>query len=181
MHSAVLPAISDAFYSQAHNESAQALDFVSLLLSQHAPQQAQQTLNPYIKNALPLGVLGTGRVQPPQKMDAQKDTDSMMAIGWKMQSLDSAADLLLKSATRLELELERETRYWERVLAVKQQGWSVCRLPREKHTLSVKYGFSEGTYTLAFHSTLSISRYLQHTPIFAIVGYLHCDETKMVT
>jgi len=138
--------VADVHYSQAHNESAQALDFISLLLSQHAPHQAQQTLNPFIKNALPLGILGTDTVQVPQKTDAQKHADSMVALGWKLQSLDSAADALLKSATRLEREMERESNHWEKILAVKEQGWSVCRLPREKHTLGVKYGFSEGVF-----------------------------------
>lgn len=64
--------------------------------------------------------------------------------------MDSAADSLLKSATRLEQEMERETTYWEKILAVKEQGWSVCRLPREKHTLGVKYGFSEGAFAPIF-------------------------------
>ncbi|KAI9868551.1 MAG: RNA polymerase II mediator complex subunit [Pleopsidium flavum] len=39
--------------------------------------------------------------------------------------------------------MEQETKYWEQVLAVKEQGWSICRLPREKHTLGVRYGFAE--------------------------------------
>lgn len=141
---------ADVHYRQAHNESTQALDFISLVLSQHAPHQAQQTLNPFIKNALPLGVLGTDTVQVSQKTEAQKHADSMVAIGWKMQSLDSAADSLLNSAMRLEQEMERETDYWEKILAVKGQGWSVCRLPRERNTLAVKYGFSEGAFAPMF-------------------------------
>ena len=36
-----------------------------------------------------------------------------------------------------------EARYWEDVLAVKQKGWSVCRYPRERQTLGVRYGFLE--------------------------------------
>lgn len=60
-----------------------------------------------------------------------------------MQSLNGAADSLLKSAARLEEEMERETTYWDQVLAVKEKGWSLSRLPREKHTLGVRYGFAE--------------------------------------
>lgn len=60
-----------------------------------------------------------------------------------MQSLSGAADSLLKAATRLEKEIGRETTYWDQVLFVKDEGWSLCRLPREKHTLGVRYGFAE--------------------------------------
>ena len=39
--------------------------------------------------------------------------------------------------------MTRETTYWDQVLAVKEKGWSLSRLPREKHTLGVRYGFAE--------------------------------------
>ena len=60
-----------------------------------------------------------------------------------MQSLTGAADSLLESATRLDEEIKRETTYWDQVLSVKDEGWSLCRLPRERHTLGVRYGFAE--------------------------------------
>ncbi|KAL9125354.1 MAG: hypothetical protein Q9175_008090, partial [Cornicularia normoerica] len=37
----------------------------------------------------------------------------------------------------------REANYWDQVLAVKEKGWSLSRLPRENHTLGVRYGFAE--------------------------------------
>ena len=83
-------------------------------------------------------------MQSPQQTDAQEHSERLVSVGWKMQSLNSVADSLLNSATRLENEMERETKYWEKVLAVKEHGWSICRLPKEKHTLGVKYGFNEG-------------------------------------
>jgi mediator of RNA polymerase II transcription subunit 17 len=108
-------------------------------------------------------------VQVPPKTEVQKHADSMVAIGWKLQSLDSAADALLKSATRLEREMERETNYWEKILAVKEQGWSVCRLPREKHTLGVKYGFSEGAFASQIREPWEAHDF-QLMPTFAIAG-----------
>ncbi|CAD6592709.1 MAG: RNA polymerase II mediator complex subunit [Alectoria sarmentosa] len=128
---------------QAYNESAQALDFVSLLLSKHAPAAAQTTLSPFLQQTLPLGSLGGEVVQEPQVSELEKHNRDMVSIGWRMQSLNGAADSLLKSAARLEEEMERETTYWDQVLAVKEQGWSLSRLPREKHTLGVRYGFAE--------------------------------------
>lgn len=101
-------------------------------------------MSAFLKNNLPLGCLDTDVVQVPQKSEAEKNQVELVSVGWKMQSLDSVADSLLRSATRLEQEIERETKYWGQVLAVKEHGWSLCRLPREKHTLGVRYGFAEG-------------------------------------
>lgn len=130
-------------------DSAHALDFVSLVLSKHTPIQAELTLSPFLKTNLPVGCLGA-EVQSSQKTDASKHEDETTAVGWKLESLASTADTILKSAARLEQEIERETRYWGQVLAVKAQGWSLCRLPREKHTLGVRYGFAEGTQIIRF-------------------------------
>ncbi|KAL9610524.1 MAG: hypothetical protein Q9167_004784 [Letrouitia subvulpina] len=130
--------------SQVRMESTQALDFVSLLLSKHAPKAAELTLSPYIKENMPLGCLGTEMMQQqPQKSEAEKRNEEMAGLGGRMQSLGNAADRLLVSAERLEKEVQRETRYWSEILEIKEQGWPVCRLPREKHTLGVRFGFAE--------------------------------------
>ncbi|MCJ1464181.1 RNA polymerase II mediator complex subunit [Pseudocyphellaria aurata] len=128
---------------RAYTESAHALDFVSLLLTTKTPRQAELTISPFLKQSLPLGCLETEMVQIHHKSEAEKQTDELVSVGWKIQSLDSVAESLLKSATRLEQEIERESKYWGQVLAVKEQGWSLSRLPREKHTLGVRYGFAE--------------------------------------
>lgn len=125
-------------------ESAYALDFVSLLLSRHAFKQAETTISPFLKQNVPMGSLGTEILQLPQVSDSKNRDDDRVSTGWKQQSLHATQDSLIQAATRLEKDLERETDYWEQVLAVKEKGWSICRLPREKHTLGVRYGFLEG-------------------------------------
>ena len=117
---------------------------MSLLLSKHSPAPADSTMSPYLKQNAPTGSLGAEVNGLPKVSDAQQADQEKVSIGWKMQSLNATADSLLKSATRLEEEVERETRYWEQVLAVKEQGWSLCRLPRERYTMGVRYGFAEG-------------------------------------
>lgn len=101
-------------------------------------------MSPFLKQSLPMGSLGAEVVQPPQKSEKEKRHDELVSSGWKLQSLSSTADALLASASRLEQEIKRETIYWDQVLAVKEQGWSLSRLPRERHTLGVRYGFAEG-------------------------------------
>ncbi|KAG8530158.1 uncharacterized protein KY384_005641 [Bacidia gigantensis] len=129
--------------NQAHQETAMALDFISLLLSQRTPGPAGLTLSPYLKQNLPLGSLGAEKVQAQDMIDAEKEQGDMLALGVRMESLNDSANSILKSATRLEREVEKETKYWEEVLKAKENGWSLLRLPREKHTLGVRYGFAE--------------------------------------
>lgn len=102
-------------------------------------------MSPYLKQNAPLGSLGTDVIKTPeQSAPAKKDID-VVSRGWKLESFNSAANKLLKSATRLEKEVAAETKYWGEVLAVKEKGWKVCRLPRERQTLGVQFGFIEAT------------------------------------
>ncbi len=90
-----------------------------------------------------MGTLGADKLQNSRVTDAQKLDNKQTAKGWKTQSLNKTVDSILASATRLQKEIESETKYWEQVLAVSDNGWAVCRLPYDKHTLGVRYGFSE--------------------------------------
>ena len=100
-------------------------------------------MSPFLKENLPIGSLGAETIQAPQETQVEKHNQEIVAMGWRMQSLDGVADSLLKSATRLDGEIKRETTYWDQILSVKDEGWSLCRLPRERHTLGVRYGFAE--------------------------------------
>lgn len=130
-------------YRHATYESSMALDFTSLLLSSRTPGPAGLTMSATLKDNIPMGSLGSEVVQSQKNSSLEKEQDKMLSMGWRMQSLNTAADSLLKSATRLEGEIGKESRYWDQVLAVKDRGWPLSRLPREKHTLGVHYGFAE--------------------------------------
>ncbi|KAI9673370.1 MAG: RNA polymerase II mediator complex subunit, partial [Caeruleum heppii] len=131
--------------SQAHTEAFYALDFVSLLLSKDTPRQAELSMSHHLQQHVPLGSLGVDRIQTPQIPASESADHVAVSRGWKMQGLQSTADSLLRSATRLEKEMESETKYWEQVLAIGDKGWSICRIPWERHTLGVRYGFLEAT------------------------------------
>lgn len=128
----------------ALRETSYGLDFVSLVLSKHTPRQAETTISPVLKQHVPMGSIGAEIGQLPQESDKKREDDRLTAMGWKLQSLNTAADSLLRSATRLEKEMAEETKHWEQVLAIQQKGWSITRLPRERHMLGVRYGFAEG-------------------------------------
>ncbi|KAL8660857.1 MAG: hypothetical protein Q9202_006141 [Teloschistes flavicans] len=128
---------------EAYRSSSHALDLVSLLLSSHVPKAAEATVSPFIKAAVPLGSLAAEIMQQPQQSEEEKVSEGLVSLGLRMQSLSRSADALLQSASRLGREIGRETTYWQEILAVKEKGWPVCRLPREKHTLGVRFGFNE--------------------------------------
>lgn len=121
-----------------------ALDFISLLLSKDTPVQASLTISPILRDMVGMGTLGADKLHAPRITPGQKEDNKCIAEGWKSLSLESTVDSILASATRLEREIELETRYWEQVLAVSEKGWAVCRLPQAKHILGVRFGFSEG-------------------------------------
>lgn len=115
---------------------------MSLLLSKEAPR-AEASISPFLKSAVPTGSLDFDRSQASQPTQAQEEQIKTVATGWNLTSLNSAADKLLGAAQRLEKEMEKETKYWNQILSVSQKGWSTCRMPRERHTVGVRFGFSE--------------------------------------
>ncbi len=142
---------------QAHNAAGVTLDFVSLLLSKDTPVQASVSISPPIRDAVALGTLGADKVQDPRVTTAQIQDDCRIAKGWKLQGLTDSVDSILESAARLEREMEKETQYWEQVLTISESGWAVCRLPQERHTLGVRFGFAEcmgHSYILTPHANL---------------------------
>ncbi|KAL3443781.1 RNA polymerase II mediator complex component SRB4 [Aspergillus insuetus] len=133
------------FALQAHMEASFALDFVSLLLSKQNPRQAETSMSPFLKTAAPLGSLNSEIINPPPRPDtALKDIKSV-SRGWRLQNFNSAASKLLNAGTRLDTEVDAEKYYWDQVLAIKEKGWKVCRLPRDGQALGVQYGFLEAT------------------------------------
>lgn len=135
-----------------------ALDFVSLLLSKQAPRQAETSMSAFLKQVVPVGSLNSEVVSPPPKPESATKDISTVSRGWRIQNFNGAANKLLKAATRLEREIASETRYWTEVLAVKDKGWRICRLPRDKHALGVQYGFLEATPVFRDRGLASLRR-----------------------
>lgn len=126
-----------------------ALDFVSLLLSKDAPVQASLSISPVLRETVGLGTLGADKIRDSRITEPQNKDNKCIAKGWKIQNINKTVDSILASATRLEKEIEVETKYWKQILAVNEEGWGVCRLPQERHTLGVRFGFAEGS--LSYH------------------------------
>lgn len=125
----------------AHNEIMMALDFVSLLESEHAPQ-AQNSMSQALKDSVPPKTLGTDVWARMPVDEARQAQDRVLARNVKMRSLQRSADDILGAAKRLEDNVRKETQFWDQMLSISGKGWSICRIPRTKR-LGVRYGFSE--------------------------------------
>lgn len=97
-----------------------------------------------------MGSLGADKLSVLRHTGVLKLDNRHVARGWKIQRLNKSVDSILASATRLELEIEKETKYWEQILAVSDAGWSLSRLPNEGHTLGVRFGFAECMFPMNF-------------------------------
>ncbi|KAH8816820.1 subunit 17 of mediator complex-domain-containing protein [Xylogone sp. PMI_703] len=143
---------------QAHMSSIFALNFVSLLLSKDTPVQASLSISPFLKDTIPMGTLGADKLPKSRITEQRRQENKQIAKGWKIQNVTKAVDSILAAATRLEKEIELEAKYWDQVLAVSERGWAICRMPQEKHTLGVRFGFSEAAPAFRNRSLAAMRR-----------------------
>ncbi|KAI0803796.1 subunit 17 of mediator complex-domain-containing protein [Xylaria sp. FL0064] len=129
----------------AHQSAMLALDSISLLLSKEAPVQAGTTLSPALRDLVGIGTLGASKLKEPNVTEAHIQDELAVATGWRVMGINDMVDSVLAAAERLEKEIELETKYWADILAVSDDGWTVCALPPEPHTLGVRFGFAEST------------------------------------
>ncbi|KAH6697469.1 mediator of RNA polymerase II transcription subunit 17 [Plectosphaerella plurivora] len=135
----------------AHNAAMLSLDFVSLLLTKHNPSQAGATLSAALREMAGIGTLGVSKFSDSvqdgdrRRREERRAESRDVALGWSIMDIAQTKTAAEKAAARLARETDREAAYWQEVLAVKQNGWSVCRLPAERHTLGVRFGFTEAS------------------------------------
>ncbi|KAI8295882.1 Mediator of RNA polymerase II transcription subunit 17 [Colletotrichum sp. SAR 10_98] len=133
----------------ANNSALMALDFISLLLSKESPAQAGTTLSAQLRDWVGIGSLGIAKREDndeQKQRDAEKAKDNRdVSLGWALIDINTTKESADKAASHLSKEVEREEKYWGEILAVRQAGWSMCRLPAEKQTLGVRFGFSEAS------------------------------------
>ncbi|KAI9726159.1 MAG: RNA polymerase II mediator complex subunit [Chrysothrix sp. TS-e1954] len=132
-----------SYAKQAQNQSLITLDFLSLLLRKALPAASNNTLSQHLKSTYPAGSLAFDRLPSAAPNPAQEARNKQTALGWTLTNLQSSADSLLAAADKLSDKMQTEARYWDQILKVKEAGWSLCKIPREPHTIGVRYGFSE--------------------------------------
>ena len=120
------------------------LDSLSLLISKQNPTQAGLTLSQQLRDMVGIGTLGSDKLDDTNVTSEKIKEQEEVAVGWTLMEINRTRDSAEEATTFLESEMEAEGKYWEDVLAVKKAGWSICKVPQERHTMGVRFGFSEG-------------------------------------
>lgn len=127
---------------EASNEVLMLQDFMSLLISKDDPSAAN-SMSPALKEMVPAGTFSFDRNPVPRRDDTEIERLQAETDGVCFDSLNATADKLLDSATRLEAEMTKETKYWDQILSVTEKGWNITRLRGSPHALGVRYACSE--------------------------------------
>ncbi|QYT04407.1 Mediator of RNA polymerase II transcription subunit 17 [Trichoderma simmonsii] len=116
---------------------------MSLLLSKQNPTQAGLTLSQQLRDMVGIGTLGADRLNDSNSTPAKTKDQEAVAMGWTIMEINKTRDSAEEAAAFLEKEISAESKYWEDIISVRKAGWSVCKVPQERHTLGVRFGFSE--------------------------------------
>ncbi|KAF9781058.1 hypothetical protein IL306_014254 [Fusarium sp. DS 682] len=128
----------------AGNTALLTLDFLSLLISKQNPTQAGVTLSQGLRDMVGIGTMGADRLDNPPVTPAKVQEQENIALGLALMQTNKARDAAEAASAVLEKEATVEGKYWEEIAAVQKSGWSISRVPQERHTLGVRFGFSEG-------------------------------------
>lgn len=130
--------------SIAGNTAFLTLDFLSLLISKQNPTQAGVTLSQGLRDIAGIGTMGFDKLDDPTVSPAKAKDHEDVAVGWTIMKVNKTRDAAEEACKFLQKEIAAEGRYWEEIVAVQKNGWSISRVPKERHTLGVRFGFSEG-------------------------------------
>lgn len=120
------------------------LDSISLLLSKQNPTTASLTLSQQLRDLVGIGTIGADHLDASNVTPEMAEDKQNIATGWTIVEINQTRDSAQAAAQFLQREIVAEGNYWEEVMRVQSSGWSICRMPGERHTLGVRFGFSEG-------------------------------------
>ncbi|KAF4460769.1 calcium channel yvc1 [Fusarium albosuccineum] len=129
--------------SIAGNTAFLTLDFLSLLLSKQNPNQATVTLSQNLRDLVGIGTMGADKLDDPTVTATKAKDQEDVAVGWTIMEVNKTRDAADAACAFLQREIAAEGKYWEEIMAVQKSGWSISKVPQERHTLGVHFGFSE--------------------------------------
>ncbi|RSL51831.1 hypothetical protein CEP53_008294 [Fusarium sp. AF-6] len=127
----------------AGNTAFLTLDFLSLLISKQNPTQAGVTLSQGLREIAGIGTMGFDKLDDPTVSPAKAKDHEDVAVGWTIMKVNKTRDAAEDACKFLQKEIAAEGRYWDEIIAVQKSGWSISKVPKERHTLGVRFGFSE--------------------------------------
>ncbi|CEI60722.1 unnamed protein product [Fusarium venenatum] len=133
----------------AGNTALLTLDFLSLLISKQNPTQAGITLSQGLRDMVGIGTIGADKLDNSPITLAKAQEQENIALGFTLMQTNKVRDAAEAASSVLQKQVTAEGKYWEDIVAVQKSGWSITRVPMERHTLGVRFGFSEGKNSLA--------------------------------
>ncbi|KAK7425848.1 RNA polymerase II mediator complex subunit [Neonectria magnoliae] len=127
----------------AGNTALLTLDFLSLLLSKQNPTQAGVTLSQGLREMVGIGTMGADKLDDSNVTSAKVKDQEEVAVGWTLMEINKTRDAADAASSFLQREIAAEGKYWEEIVAVQKSGWSISKVPQERHSLGVRFGFSE--------------------------------------
>lgn len=164
--------------SIAGNTALLTLDFLSLLLSKQNPTQASATLSQGLRDLVGIGTMGADRLDESNITDSKVRDQEEIAIGWTLMETNKACEAAEAAREFLDREMTAEGRFWEEVVAVQKSGWSVSRVPQERHSLGVRFGFSEGRRCSLSYGTTHANAACQLLQNLEATASRPCGEAK---
>lgn len=119
------------------------LDSLSLLLSKQNPTHAGLTLSQQLREMVGIGTMGADKLDDSNVTPEKTKDQEQVALGWTLMEINQTRDAAQQATSFLQAEVDAEGTYWRDVMAVKSAGWSICRVPQQRHALGVRFGFSE--------------------------------------
>lgn len=92
-------------------------------------------MSPALKGEVPVGSAEVKPVPPPiLSRNAQQRLDDISNIV-RLQAFEKCSDKLLAASSRLKIEAEHQSKYWDQMAELRSKGWPISRLPRDSRTL----------------------------------------------
>jgi mediator of RNA polymerase II transcription subunit 17 len=107
-----------------------------------------------------IGTIGADKLDNSPITLAKAEEQENIALGFTLMQTNKVRDAAEAASSFLQKEVTAEGKYWEDIVAVQKSGWSITRVPMERHTLGVRFGFSEGMLTSTMNTSYGFTNAL---------------------
>lgn len=102
------------------------------------------TLSQGLREMVGIGTMSADKLDDSNVTPAKVKEREEVAVGWTLMEINKTRDAADAASSFLQREIAAEGKYWEEIVAVQKSGWSISKVPQERHSLGVRFGFSEG-------------------------------------
>lgn len=163
--------------SYALNEALSVLDAISLTASGHSAT-AQATMSPALKQMVPIGAFRPKLTEPAELTTRAKKRLNDLSLVSKSQNFQTASEKFAGAFQRLQTQAQNQSKYWEEIASLRNAGWQVSRLPRDKKAIVVHIGAADASAQFQGRSVTPIQQ--DETGDVFITGHTDTRKPKML-